>query len=131
MADAAEAGLQRSEISFRRQGSSGLVWDDKFLSGEFNLNRHSQEQPKTEETVYKSKAVAGGELNLRRSKSDNGRHATYRTLKVEPAEEDPPSPKVSGCGFCALLGKTASPATAVAKQRKHGKRRNTIKITRA
>ena len=28
------AGLQRSAVSFRRQGSSGLVWDDKLLSGE-------------------------------------------------------------------------------------------------
>lgn len=30
------AGLQRSSKSFRRQGSSGLVWDDKSLSEEVN-----------------------------------------------------------------------------------------------
>lgn len=29
------ATLQRSSFSFRRQGSSGLVWDDKFINGEF------------------------------------------------------------------------------------------------
>ncbi|KAI4387444.1 hypothetical protein MLD38_005277 [Melastoma candidum] len=28
------AELQRSAASFRRQGSSGLVWEDKFLSRE-------------------------------------------------------------------------------------------------
>ncbi|XP_012852442.1 PREDICTED: uncharacterized protein LOC105972055 [Erythranthe guttata] len=26
-------GLQRYAVSFRRQGSSGSVWDDKFLAG--------------------------------------------------------------------------------------------------
>ncbi|XP_048331601.1 uncharacterized protein LOC125422932 [Ziziphus jujuba] len=29
------ATLQRSSFSFRRQGSSGVVWDDKFMRGEF------------------------------------------------------------------------------------------------
>uniref|UniRef100_A0A0A0KA73 MAPK kinase substrate protein n=1 Tax=Cucumis sativus TaxID=3659 RepID=A0A0A0KA73_CUCSA len=28
------AGLQRSVVSFRRQGSSGVVWDDKFIAEE-------------------------------------------------------------------------------------------------
>ncbi|BAF18111.1 hypothetical protein OsI_20837 [Oryza sativa Indica Group] len=28
------AGLQRSSETFRRSGSSGLVWDDRHLSGE-------------------------------------------------------------------------------------------------
>ncbi|KAK6912617.1 Protein of unknown function DUF4666 [Dillenia turbinata] len=27
------AALQRSTISFRRSGSSGVVWDEKFVSG--------------------------------------------------------------------------------------------------
>ncbi|KAL9238608.1 hypothetical protein vseg_013004 [Gypsophila vaccaria] len=30
----AQLQLQRSTVSFRRQGSSGLVWDDRFVSGE-------------------------------------------------------------------------------------------------
>ncbi|ERN04425.1 hypothetical protein AMTRI_Chr03g46690 [Amborella trichopoda] len=30
--------LQRSSVSFRRQGSSGLIWDDRFLSGEIKPN---------------------------------------------------------------------------------------------
>jgi hypothetical protein len=36
------ASLPRSEVSFRRSGSSGLVWDDRFLSGE--LNKINKEQ---------------------------------------------------------------------------------------
>ncbi|KAF5743304.1 hypothetical protein HS088_TW09G01370 [Tripterygium wilfordii] len=28
------ATLQRSAVSFRRQGSSGIVWDDKYALGE-------------------------------------------------------------------------------------------------
>ena len=28
------ATFQRSAVSFRRQGSSGIVWDDKYISGE-------------------------------------------------------------------------------------------------
>ncbi|GMQ06934.1 hypothetical protein CsSME_00051340 [Camellia sinensis var. sinensis] len=37
-------GLQRSAISFRRQGSSGLVWDDKFLSGKLNQTKPKDHQ---------------------------------------------------------------------------------------
>ncbi|KAK6927522.1 Protein of unknown function DUF4666 [Dillenia turbinata] len=43
------AALQRSTISFRRTGSSGLVWDEKFVSGlsedgsiEYRELRHCQ-----------------------------------------------------------------------------------------
>ncbi|KAJ7951881.1 MAPK kinase substrate protein [Quillaja saponaria] len=41
------AGLQRSAISFRRQGSSGLVWEDRFVSGE--LNQVNQTENQTEQ----------------------------------------------------------------------------------
>lgn len=89
------AGLQRSAVSFRRQGSSGLVWDDKLVSAELNNDNNEQDQ----------KGV-GGDLNVRpitvqRSRSNGG----YRTGKVSPAIE-PPSPKVSACGFCSAFGKT-------------------------
>ena len=36
------AGLQRSAVSFRRQGSSGFVWDDRFLSEELNKVKEDQ-----------------------------------------------------------------------------------------
>lgn len=72
-------GLQRSEVSFRRQGSSGLVWDDKLLSGELKkISTKEEESSKTSHTT------------------------TYRTVNIEPAAE-PPSPRVSGCGICAMF----------------------------
>ncbi|KAL9261830.1 MAPK kinase substrate protein-like protein [Drosera capensis] len=42
-------GLRRSEISFRRQGSSGLVWNDKFLTEESESDDHEKIKPRTEE----------------------------------------------------------------------------------
>ncbi|KAF8389078.1 hypothetical protein HHK36_025763 [Tetracentron sinense] len=70
-------GLQRSAMSFRRSGSSGLVWED-------------------------SQSVDVTVPVMERSQSNGGRG--YRTGKVSPAM-DPPSPKVSGCGFCGIFGK--------------------------
>lgn len=108
------AGLQRSEVSFRRQGSSGLVWDDKLLSGELNKN----EDPK---------GAHGGDLNLnlnvrttppiQRSRSNGG----YRTGKVSPAIE-PPSPKLSACGFCSAFGKTGEKGRRAKPRAKHRSR---------
>ncbi|KAK7381596.1 hypothetical protein VNO80_00142 [Phaseolus coccineus] len=92
------AGLQRSAVSFRRQGSSGLIWDDKLVS---ELNNDQQQDPK-------AAAAAADNLNARttpppiqRTRSNGG----YRTGKVSPAI-DPPSPKLSACGFCAAFSKT-------------------------
>jgi len=89
------AGLQRSAVSFRRQGSSGLIWDDKLVSELSN-----DQDPKA--------AAAAENLNARtppppiqRTRSNGG----YRTGKVSPAI-DPPSPKLSACGFCAAFSKT-------------------------
>ncbi|KAG8379858.1 hypothetical protein BUALT_Bualt07G0133100 [Buddleja alternifolia] len=93
------AGLQRSQVSFRRQGSSGLVWDDKFVSGEFN-------QPKEEKTNAAVAAVNSSRpagLTIERSRSNGGRG--FRTGRVSPAIE-PPSPRVSACGLCGALGKS-------------------------
>ncbi|KHN01343.1 Hypothetical protein glysoja_009549 [Glycine soja] len=108
------AGLQRSEVSFRRQGSSGLVWDDKLLSGELNKN----EDPK---------GAHGGDLNLnlnvrttppiQRSRSNGG----SRTGKVSPAIE-PPSPKLSACGFCSAFGKTGEKGRRAKPRAKHRSR---------
>ncbi|CAK9146440.1 unnamed protein product [Ilex paraguariensis] len=109
------AGLQRSAVSFRRQGSSGLIWDDKLLSGELNQlanNRKEddttnskaeqgpeQDQQVVEEAKPSSRAVG----SIERSRSNGGGRA-FRTGKVSPAIE-PPSPKVSACGFCSAFGK--------------------------
>ncbi|XP_076944338.1 uncharacterized protein At1g15400-like [Bidens hawaiensis] len=79
--------LPRSEISFRRSGSSGLVWDDKLLSGELKPvkpkeDADDKEREKTEHHKPEPKP--------------------YKAVEVE-SNIDPPSPKVSGC--CALFGK--------------------------
>lgn len=97
-------GLQRSEVSFRRQGSSGLVWDDKFLSGE--LKKIST---KAEDTTTKESKPSYHQQH------DGAAAAAYRTVNVEPAAE-PPSPRVSGCGVCGVFGK--KPA-AKSQKRKH------------
>ncbi|XP_022843831.1 uncharacterized protein At1g15400-like [Olea europaea var. sylvestris] len=91
------AGLMRSEVSFRRQGSSGLVWDDKFLSGELNKVANQREDShQVEEKNY-----AG--ITIKRSRSNSGGRG-FHTGRVSPAIE-PPSPKVSACGFCSAFSK--------------------------
>ncbi|XP_073056278.1 uncharacterized protein At1g15400-like [Primulina eburnea] len=114
------AGLQRSEVSFRRQGSSGLVWDDKIISGELNQLAHPKQENNSRETQHQghewkndaatstpdaasedSARVPG--LKIERSRS-NGEGRGFRTGRVSPAVE-PPSPKVSSCGFCGAFGK--------------------------
>ena len=107
------AGLQRSAVSFRRQGSSGLVWDDKFLA---ELNQaaanDSQQKQEQEQQEIQEKLDIKQEKDVRpprpistieRSRSNGGQRG-YRTGKVSPAIE-PPSPRVSACGFCGAFGK--------------------------
>ncbi|PIA65569.1 hypothetical protein AQUCO_00100811v1 [Aquilegia coerulea] len=93
------AGLQRSEISFRRQGSSGLVWEDRF--GE--LKKKEEEEGNEEgDSEFRELRPSKSVGHMERSRSNGGRG--YRTGKVTPSL-DPPSPKVSGCGFCGVFGK--------------------------
>ncbi|KAK8491208.1 hypothetical protein V6N13_076305 [Hibiscus sabdariffa] len=81
-------GLQRSTTSFRRQGSSGLVWDNKATNQENKETRGSSDG------------------TMRRNRSDGGSGGPmYRTTKAASPSVDPPSPKVSGCGFCGVFGK--------------------------
>lgn len=79
------AALPRSEVSFRRSGSSGLVWDDKYLSGELK-------------PVNTKEGGAGGDHN--KVKDEQKQKQAYRTVDIAPAMVDPPSPKLSGCGVC-------------------------------
>ncbi|KAL8458052.1 hypothetical protein ACS0TY_034970 [Phlomoides rotata] len=99
-------GLQRSEVSFRRQGSSGLVWDDKFLSGELNRLADQQKLEKANKSQQGGAAAAANSsgapgLAIERSRSNGGRG--YRTGRVPQALE-PPSPRVSACGLCGAFG---------------------------
>ncbi|KDP37112.1 hypothetical protein JCGZ_06168 [Jatropha curcas] len=107
------AGLQRSAVSFRRQGSSGLVWDDKLVSGELNQVANNQKQEQEQEIQEKFDIKQENDVNkpssarsistIERSRSNGGPRG-YRTGKVSPAIE-PPSPRVSACGFCSAFGK--------------------------
>ncbi|GAB4832880.1 hypothetical protein Ancab_006897 [Ancistrocladus abbreviatus] len=107
----AMAGLQRSSISFRRQGSSGLVWDDKSLCFE---DSNITDQPESGGCSVSRTEKSSPTAELRRSKSDRGCHATsnhhrQRTVKV-PQAEDPPSPKLSGCCFYGAFSKSVPSA---------------------
>lgn len=127
------AGLQRSTTSFRRQGSSGLVWDDKLLSGELNKleNREKDDNKSTNLKNSKQQEIqvkdeAGKKASSRtesgsfeRSRS-NGGGRNYRTGRVSPAIE-PPSPKVSACGFCSAFSKHQE--NALRRPPKSGKRK--------
>ncbi|KAL5975292.1 hypothetical protein ACLOJK_031971 [Asimina triloba] len=112
------AGLQRSAVSFRRQGSSGLVWDDRVLTEEQNQTKKDNEGGEGGDVEFRemraSQSVSlaatregssAAAASMRRSRS-GGAGRTWRTGKVSPAI-DPPSPKVSACGFC-VFGKPPS-----------------------
>ncbi|WCJ29678.1 hypothetical protein M5689_011295 [Euphorbia peplus] len=101
-----ETGFQRSTTSFRRQGSSGLVWDDdKVIKGDSLQNKENKDD----------------NFKMQRSRSAGAGHG-YRTVKVPSPQVDPPSPKVSGCGLCGIFGKPVSPTSHQRKSRKSSKR---------
>ncbi|GMN60894.1 hypothetical protein TIFTF001_029985 [Ficus carica] len=91
------AELVRSEISFRRQGSSGLVWDDKLIAAEL------LGQSKPSNNIQDQGDAREPRGTLERSRSSGSR--PYRTVKVPSPTVDPPSPKVAGCGLCGIFGK--------------------------
>lgn len=89
------AGLQRSSGTFRRSGSSGMVWDDdRHLSGEITGPSPGR------------RGGAGGDegppARVQRSRSTG--HGGYRAGagRVSPTL-DPPSPRVGVCGFCGFF----------------------------
>ncbi|CAN1120330.1 MAPK kinase substrate protein At1g80180 [Linum perenne] len=95
-------GLQRSATSYRRQGSSGLIWDDKLIA-EFCSQAEAE----------KAAAEPG---KMRRSHSAGSR--AYRALKVASSPNvDPPSPKVSSCAFCGLFAKPTPSADGRRRRR--------------
>ncbi|KAL5152624.1 MAPK kinase substrate protein [Glycine soja] len=97
------AGLQRSAVSFRRQGSSGFVWDDRFLSEELNKVKEDQNNNNDGGPEIKELHQVQTTPPPERTRSNGGARG-YRTGKVSPAIE-PPSPRLSACGFCAAFGK--------------------------
>ena len=127
--------LQRSVTSFRRQGSSGSVWDDKFLAGLWDQNQNqnqnqdqhqnqnqegakaNQNQQESQREQREPESVGfGSSATLERSRSGGAR--PYRTVNVATPSKDPPSPKVAACGLCGFFGKPASAATHKSKKRR-------------
>ncbi|XP_031286204.1 uncharacterized protein At1g15400-like [Pistacia vera] len=134
------AGLQRSQVSFRRQGSSGLVWDDRFISEELNKVNQKDEQASEpqphgggghQDGETQAQEIShdhnsnikdvkpGRSINTMERSRSNGGGRGYRTGRVSPAIE-PPSPRVSACGFCGAFGK----ASKKNQLKKSGKRRS-------
>jgi hypothetical protein len=94
------AGLQRSSMTFRRSGSSGMVWDERLMPED-----HSQMEFKE---LRHARSVGSVGLQCRRVGSGADRSTqAYRARRVTPAL-DPPSPKVPGCIFCGIFRKAGS-----------------------
>ncbi|KAL6615869.1 hypothetical protein ACP70R_038139 [Stipagrostis hirtigluma subsp. patula] len=100
------AGLQRSSETFRRSGSSGTVWEDKYQSASGELAKPAR---------AKETAATTAARRQRRSGS-SGHGGGYRAGRVQPAL-DPPSPRVAGCGLCSLFGKDKQPAGGKGRRR--------------
>ncbi|KAK7261907.1 hypothetical protein RIF29_28231 [Crotalaria pallida] len=112
--------LQRSSRSFRRQGSSGSVWEDRFISEELNkihqvimeedLDNNINDDVINELTAPLSLPPLPPPpppmlLSFKSPSGDLddgvGNMSPKETLKTgSPLETEPSSPKVSGCGLC-------------------------------
>ena len=106
------AGLQRSSQTFRRSGSSGLVWDERLMSSQDGNQGEPEGTGATEfKELRHSRSVGSVGLQLRR-RNDGAEHRRchddgnqgFHTRRVAPAL-DPPSPKVPGCIFCGIFRK--------------------------
>ncbi|KAL5199284.1 hypothetical protein ABZP36_020487 [Zizania latifolia] len=135
------AGLQRSATTFRRSGSSGLVWDERFLTENAEAKEGAAgdgaEEPQPE--LWHSRSVgsigmmrrvadSGGDKKAKQKKKKAGQkekeeersHQVFRTKDVAP-DLDPPSPRVSGCILCSIFhgsGHRSAAAPPRAKPRK-------------
>lgn len=101
------AELKRSVTSYRGTGSSGLVWNDKYVSESKDPNQASADHQGSDDenqivehrNLRQSKSVgASVDSTISRSQS-TGATIYYRKVKVAPPSKDPPSPKLSTCGF--------------------------------
>ncbi|KAL6607755.1 hypothetical protein ACP70R_040818 [Stipagrostis hirtigluma subsp. patula] len=114
------AELQRCSQTFRRSGSSGLVWDERLMSADQNQRDHGATGEEAGEDSLEFKELRHsrniGSIRMvqqrrdrdgeERSRSNDGNQA-FRTRHVLPAQ-DPPSPKVPRCMFCGIFRKEES-----------------------
>ncbi|XP_025796816.1 MAPK kinase substrate protein At1g80180-like [Panicum hallii] len=127
------AGLQRSAQTFRRSGSSGLVWDERFLTegaedGGGGARGTGRRQPELRHSRSVGSVLRRGEegaghddkkrkLVLAKPKQKDHHHqqqqqqevvpaggTAFRTRDVAPAAE-PPSPRLPAgcCAPCAIF----------------------------
>ncbi|RWV90292.1 hypothetical protein GW17_00047521 [Ensete ventricosum] len=105
------AGLQRSVATFRRSGSSGLVWDEKLLPGDLSRIKKKEEEGVAEfreERVRHSKTMGSTGKMGRRSSTGGSRQVVFAAGFVSPAADDPPSPDVPPCLCCGVFSMNRS-----------------------
>ncbi|KAF0925919.1 hypothetical protein E2562_018722 [Oryza meyeriana var. granulata] len=103
----------RSSQTFRRSGSSGLVWDGRLMSEDQKQSDQratgDAEAGSLESKELRHSRSTGSGLTVQRRCSDSVERSrsgnqAFRTRHVPPAL-DPPSPKVSRCLFCGIFSK--------------------------
>jgi len=143
------AGLQRSALTFRRSGSSGLVWDERFLTEA--AAGHQQPELRHSRSVgsvamlRRGGGGRGGEANrddkkrklLALAKPNHKDHhqkqeellvpgtgTPFRTRDVAPAAE-PPSPRVPAgcCAPCAIFRDAGAGGSSSLPRRGKNKKR--------
>ena len=113
-----ELQLQRSSISFRRQGSSGAVWDDRHLSGKIAYPKHrSQPMFYSGELILPNKAQQLQHQQVRSRRNQQNDFNINPEVNVKPIKTtvgsnhqpdvvEPSSSRFKGCGCCGALGKS-------------------------
>ncbi|CAL9762173.1 unnamed protein product [Musa acuminata subsp. burmannicoides] len=104
------ARLQRSVTTFRRSGSSGMVWDENFLPGDLSRIKKKEEEGVAgfrEETMRHSKSMGSTGNMGRRSSIGGSRQVVFPAGFVSPAA-DPPSPDVPRCLCCGFFSQNRS-----------------------
>uniref|UniRef100_A0A0A9GZW4 MAPK kinase substrate protein n=1 Tax=Arundo donax TaxID=35708 RepID=A0A0A9GZW4_ARUDO len=130
------AGLQRSATTFRRSGSSGLVWDERFLTeadaevkaGDDAAAAEPQPELRHSRSVGSigmlRRGRGGGDDKKAKQKKQKqaqkeearSRQQVFRTKDVAP-DVDPASPRVSGCILCAIFGGGSGSGKSSARRR--------------
>uniref|UniRef100_A0ACD5UGL1 Uncharacterized protein n=1 Tax=Avena sativa TaxID=4498 RepID=A0ACD5UGL1_AVESA len=127
-------GLQRSSSTFRRSGSSGLVWDERFLTEEAEAQAAEDgAKDEAQPDLRRSRSAGGvGMLSRRAGGGDDKKKQrekekekkkqgqkkeeerdpqVFKTKDVAP-DVDPPSPRVSGCILCSIFSGSGSGSAA-------------------
>ncbi|XP_023514519.1 MAPK kinase substrate protein At1g80180-like [Cucurbita pepo subsp. pepo] len=117
------AGLQRSVVSFRRQGSSGLIWDDKFISEELIKAPQNDAESSTAAEELNTGRNIPPIKTVDRTRSNRAEARGFRSKDTAAATAtavEPPSPRISACGICSAFrnsGGKKQRTTAAGKRR--------------